>query len=53
VTVLENELSGVVPGGEQVSGTIGFIVDRADTDILLTLNDPTGRIYFITAEASA
>jgi hypothetical protein len=53
VTVLENELAGAVPGGEQVSGTIGFIVDQADTDILLALNDPTGRIYFLTADAPA
>lgn len=48
LTVLDNKFGGEVFGSGQVTGDIGFIVGRADTDLLLIVKDRGRRTFFAT-----
>lgn len=53
VMVLNDEFAGNIPGGGQLTGNIGFIVNQNDENLLLLVTDPTGQTYFSTTAAAA
>lgn len=48
VTVLDNKLDGEVFGGGHKQGVIGFIINSADKNLLLAVNDLGSRTFFRT-----
>lgn len=49
--ILDSPLTGLVPGGQQRNGNIGFIVQQTDPALLLVADDAITRVYFQTEAA--
>jgi WD40 repeat protein len=47
-TVIDNAFGGEIFGGGEVTGEVGFIIKKSDTDLLLIVNDLGDRDFFAT-----